>query len=324
MNSPTVRPLIVSTAPIGQIALDMLREVAEVVTAPSPEENALLILSKNAIGIVCRGEGKVSRRVIEACTALRVIGRPGAGFDSVDIRAATESGIPVIYAPVGGFAVAEGALALLLALVKKVSLGDALVKSGQWRRRYEVSTGDMMGHTLGLIGVGRIGTHLARLAQAFDMRILGYDPFISKEAFSDKTVRLVALEELLARSDYVSVHVPLTDQTRGLIGKKTIPLMKTGALLVNTARGQIIEDLDVLADALDTHHLAGVALDVFPVEPPDVSHRIFAHSNFLASPHLQGVSDAAMDRIYRSMAADMVAVLKGERPVYCVNPQVFS
>src|SRR6266851_5727958 len=156
------RQRIISTAPIDQIAIDILQEVAPVEIAVSPDEQTMLTMLDGAMGIVCRGEGKVTARIISACPTLRVIGRPGAGFDAVDIAVATARKIPVVYAPVGAFAVAEGALALLLALVKKIALCDSIVKSGQWRKRYDMTSGDMQGHTLGIIGLGRIGSYLAR------------------------------------------------------------------------------------------------------------------------------------------------------------------
>jgi D-3-phosphoglycerate dehydrogenase / 2-oxoglutarate reductase len=316
------RSRIISTAPIDQIAIDILGQVAEVEIAASPDEKTVLDMVDGAVGIVCRGEGRVTARLIEAAPALRVIGRPGAGFDAVDVAKATARGIPVIYAPVGSFAVAEGALALLLALVKKVVLCDTLVKSGQWNKRYEISTRDMTGCTLGIIGLGRIGSHLARLVQPFEMTVLGYDPIVNEVQLRIEGVKPVSLEELLARSDFISVHVPLNEETQGLINRRTVALMKPGAMLINTARGGVVESLDVLAEALESGRLGAVALDVFPAEPPDTSHPIFRHPNFVCAPHLAGVSEIAMDRIYRSMASDMVAVLEGRQPKYCVNPAV--
>jgi len=310
---------IISTAPIDRTAIDILEQVAPVEIAPSPDEMVVTDMLERAIALVCRGEGKVTSRMIAACPTLRVIGRTGAGFDSVDIQAASASKIPVVYAPIGGFAVAEGALALLLALVKKVVTADSIVKNGQWNRRYELLTGDMTSHTLGIIGLGRIGSHLAKLASAFDMTVLGYDPLVQKSEVS-----LVSLDELLARSDFVSIHTPLSDQTRGFINADRIARMKGGAILINTARGAVIESLDVLADALESGQLGGVGLDVFPTEPPDPNHRIFKHPNVVCAPHLLGVSELAMDRIYNSMATDMVAVLQGRQPRFCVNPEVFA
>ena len=314
---------IVSIAPIDRIAIDILEQVAPVEISPSPDEPRVLTLLEGTVGLVARGtEGGITRKIMEACPSLRVIGRPGVGYDTVDVAFATRRKIPVVYAPIGGFAVAEAALALLMAIVKKIQLADSILKQGQWRRRYGLSTGDLTGHTLGIIGLGRIGGRLARLVQNFEMEVLGYDPFLTADAARGMGVELVPLDDLLRRSDFISVHVPLGEQTRGLINRERVARMKPGAIFINTARGGVVESLDVLADALESGHLGAVGLDVFPTEPPDTSHRLFKHPHFTGAPHLLGVSRLAMERIYRSMANDMVAVLQGRRPRYCVNPEV--
>ena len=314
---------IVSTAPIDQIAIDILEQVAPVEISASPDESTMLTLLEGTIGLVARGtEGSITRKIIENCPVLRVIARPGVGYDTVDVAFATQRRIPVVYAPIGGFAVAEAALALLMAIVKKIQLADTILKQGQWQRRYQLSTGDLTGHTLGIIGLGRIGGRLARLVQNFEMEVLGYDPFLTEKDAKGLGVEMVPLDDLLRRSDFISVHVPLGEQTRGMINRERIARMKPGAIFINTARGGVVESLDVLADALESGHLGAVGLDVFPTEPPDTTHRLFKHPHFTGAPHLLGVSRLAMERIYRSMATDMVAVLQGRRPRYCVNPEV--
>ncbi len=314
---------IVSTAPIDQIAIDILQQAAPVEISPSPDEATMLTLLEGTVGLVARGtEGSITQKIIENCPTLRVIARPGVGYDTVDVAFATRRQIPVVYAPIGGFAVAEGALALLMALVKKILLADSILKQGQWQRRYRLSTGDLTGHTLGIIGLGRIGGRLARLVQTFEMEVLGYDPFLKETDLQGMGVELVGLDDLLRRSDFISVHVPLGDRTRGMINRERVARMKPGAIFINTSRGGVVESLDILADGLDSGHLGAVGLDVFPTEPPDTSHRLFKHSQFVGAPHLLGVSRLAMERIYRSMATDMVAVLQGRPPRYCVNPEV--
>lgn len=313
---------IVATAPIDRTAIDILEEVAPVETSPAIDEETLMGFLANTIALVSRGAGRVTGRMIAACDGLRVIGRPGAGFDTVDVAAASARGIPVVNAPVGAFAVAEGSLALIMALAKRLPEYDAIVKAGRWQERYHLKTGDMAGRTIGIVGLGKIGSHLAGLVQPFEMTVLGSDPGVTEAAAAAVGARLVALDELLACSDYVALHMPLNDETRGLINADRIAAMKEGAILVNLARGDIVESLDVLADALESGRLAGVGLDVFPGEPPDVSHRIFRDSRCLCAPHALGMSKMGMERIYRSMATDVVTVLRGGRPVYCVNPEV--
>ena len=315
---------IVATAPIGGTAIEILEKAAPVQTSPSPDEETLIGFCRHTIAFVSRGSGAVTRRMIDASEQLRVIGRPGAGYDTVDVAAATRRKIPVVYAPLGSFAVAEGALAMLMALVKRIPLGDTIVKSGQWNQRYNLKSGDMTGRTLGIIGLGKIGAHLAKLVAPFGMTVLACDPHVSADEAGAVGAQLVELDELLERSDYVSLHMPLNDETRALIDRQRIASMKRGAILVNTSRGGIIESLDVLADALDSGQLGTVGLDVFPAEPPDTSHRIFRNPRCVCTPHTLGVSQLAMERIFRSMATDMIAVLEGRRPEYCVNPEVFE
>jgi len=292
--------------------------------SPSPDEETLMGLCENTIGFVSRGVGAVTGRMIAACEDLKVIGRPGAGYDTVDIAAATARKIPVVYAPVGGFAVAEGALAMLMTLVKRIPECDKAVRAGRWTDRFHLTTGDMTGHTLGIMGLGRIGSHLAKLVRPFEMTVLAHDPYVAKDVAGGLGVELVDLDRLLAESDYISMHMPLNDETRGLINADRIASIKKGAILVNTSRGDTIESLDILADALEAGQLTAVGLDVYPGEPPDASHRIFEDQRCLCAPHVLGVSVLAMQRIYRTMARGMVAVFHGRRPEFCVNPEVFE
>jgi D-3-phosphoglycerate dehydrogenase len=315
---------IVATTPIGQVAIEILERSAPVEVASTPDEATLLELLDGTVGLVCRGEGTASSRLIDAADDLRVIGRTGAGYDSVDVPAATRRGIAVVNAPVHAFAVAEGTVALLLALVKQLLLGDRIVREGRWPEKYAVVPGDLADHTLGIVGLGRIGRQVATLASAFGMTVLGYDPLIDPASVADLVSEVVDLETLLGRSDYVSLHLPLDESTRGLIDRRRLAQMKRGAILLNLARGPIVESLDVLLEALDSGQLGGVGLDVFPVEPPDSSHPIFEHQACVFSPHLVANTELALERIYRSMATDMVTVLNGGRPTFCVNPEVFE
>ena len=315
---------IVATAPIGQVAIEILEKVAPLETSPSPDEGTLLTYCSDTIAFVSRGSGAVTGRMIEASPDLKVIGRTGAGYDTVDVEAATRRKIPLVIAPVGGFAVAEGALAMLMCLVKRLPEGDAIVKAGEWGKRYTFASGDMTTKTLGIVGLGRIGQGLAKLVQPFDMTVLAHDTFVSADAAAAVGAELVDIDELLQRSDYVSLHLPLTPETEGFVDRRRISMMKKGAILVNTCRGGVFESLDVIADALESGQLGAAGTDVYPVEPPDVSHRIFSMANCLCAPHTVGCSALAMERIFRTMAVGMVEVLEGRRPEYCVNPEVFG
>ena len=315
---------ILSTGPIDENAAGILSRFGQIVIAPDNTEESLLPLLDGAIGLVVRGDGVAGAKVIEAATDLKVIGRTGVGYDNVAVEVATARGIPVIYTPgAGARAVAEAAVALMLALCKKLRYWDEQLKGGNWEARFGSKPGDLDGATLGIIGFGCIGQLLAELVRPFQMRVLAFDPYVSLEQAGKSGVERVELEVLLQRADFVSLHACLTEETRGLISRERIRLMKPGAFLINLARAGLIESLDVLYDALRDGTLAGVALDVFEPEPPDVSHPIFKLSNCLTAPHALGMTPGAMARIFRSMAEGMAAVLKGNRPEFAVNPEVF-
>ena len=315
---------ILSTAPITPESIQILEQVAPVETAPSPDEETLMGHLENTVGIVCRGEGVITARMVEAAPDLRVVGRPGAGYDSVDLEAIGARKIPLVYAPIGGFAVAEGTVGLLLSLVKRLSITDRALRGGDWSVRYAVPTGDLVTRTLGIVGLGRIGSQVARLIKPFDMRVLGCDPFVDADSGDNLGVELVDFDTLLAESDYVTLHVPLEDGTRGLIDRAATARMKEGAFLLNLARGGVVESLDVLSEALESGQLGGVALDVFPTEPPDFTHRIFQDERCIFTAHNVGTSKVALERILESMSNSMVNVLNGKPPEYCVNPEVFD
>ena len=316
---------ILATGPIDQVAIDILRPFGEVQVTPNGEPESILPLVGDAIGIAVRGGGGVDRRVIEAGQNLRVIGRSGVGVDNVDVEAATRHGIPVVYTPAAGAsAVAEGAMAYMLALCKQINYWDQQLKSGNWESREESRPADLYGAVLGIVGLGNIGQTLAKLARPFGMSILAHDPYVTPQRASELGVELVSLEHLLARADFISIHTPLTPETKGLINRQRLKLVKHGAYLINLARGGVVDSLDTLYEALKEGVLAGVGLDVFAPEPPDVSHPIFQLPNCLTSPHSMGMTEGAMTRIFQSMAEDMAAVLKGSRPRFVVNPEVFQ
>ena len=316
---------ILATGPIDQVAIDILRPFGEVQVTPNGEPESILPLVGDAIGIAVRGGGGVDRRVIEAGQNLRVIGRSGVGVDNVDVEAATRHGIPVVYTPAAGAsAVAEGAMAYMLALCKQINYWDQQLKSGNWESREESRPADLYGAVLGIVGLGNIGQTLAKLARPFGMSILAHDPYVTPQRASELGVELVSLEHLLARGDFISIHTPLTPETKGLINRQRLKLVKHGAYLINLARGGVVDSLDTLYEALKEGVLAGVGLDVFAPEPPDVSHPIFQLPNCLTSPHSMGMTEGAMTRIFQSMAEDMAAVLKGSRPRFVVNPEVFQ
>jgi D-3-phosphoglycerate dehydrogenase len=310
---------------VDPIAAEILAPFGEIVTAADTSMQSLLPLLKGAVALIVRGDGLANASIIEAATDVKVIGRTGVGYDNVDIAAATRRGIPVVFTPgASDRAVAEGALALMLALCKNLSYWDRQLKQGNWQSRHQSRPRDLDGATLGIIGFGRIGQMLAALVRPFNMTTVAYDPYVPAEKAEAVGAKLADLDVLLRSSDFISLHAALTDETRGLINRERVALVKPGAYLINLARGGIVASLDVLYQALQEGRLAGVGLDVFDPEPPDVSHPIFKLPNCLTSPHALAMSEGAMKRIFSSMAEDMAAVLRGERPRFVVNPEVLG
>ena len=307
---------IVSTGQVFPPAEEIL---GPIVVAPNHDEASLLALVADAEALIVRGDATVSERLIEAAPALRVIGRTGVGVERIDLDAATRRGIPVVIAPEGGSqAVAEGALTLMLALAKDLMALDRAVKEGNWSARDEVDLWDIGGTTVGIVGLGRVGRRVAALVQVLGARVLAYDPFVEA---SD--VELVELETLFGESDYISLHAPLTPETRGLVDARLLSLAR-GAVLVNLGRGGLISSLDDLLAALQSGALCGVGLDVFDPEPPDPSHPLFRHARVLLSPHALGLSRQARRRLFTEMAEGIAAALRGERPAAVANPEIYD
>jgi phosphoglycerate dehydrogenase-like enzyme len=316
---------IACSAPIDQIAIDILQPLGEFIVAPDHGEASLINVVRDADALILRGGAIANDKVILAGERLKVIGRPGIGYESVDVETATARRIPVVYVPAAGArAVAEGAATFIIALCKRIVQWDQECKRGNWDSRYQSKPGDLDGATLGIIGLGNSGQVLAQLMRPFNMRLLAFDPYASRDRAQELGVELLTLEAMLPQSDFVSLHVPVTAETRGLINSRTLKLIKRGACLVNIARGGLIETLDLLVEALQTGALAGVGLDVFEPEPPDFSHPLFRHPNCLTTPHALAMTTGAMFKVFNSMAEDVAAVLNGNRPRFVVNPEVFG
>jgi D-3-phosphoglycerate dehydrogenase / 2-oxoglutarate reductase len=316
---------IVATGPVDAGAAKVLAPYGTMVVASSGDEAALLPHMPNALGLIVRGGGVATRAMIAAAPHLRVIGRSGVGYDSVDIHAATARGIPVVYVPgTGARAVAEAAVTLILSLAKNLFWWDRQTRAGNWQARFHSQPADVAGSIIGIVGLGNIGAALAELLAPFHARLVAYDPLVPAEKARQLGVELIPLETLLEESDVVSLHAPLTAETRSMVNRRALERMKPGAFLVNLARGGLIESLDVLLEFLRSGKLAGVALDVFEPEPPDHRHPIFAEPNVIVSPHALGMTAGTMRDIFASMASDMAAVLEGRSPRFVVNPEAFS
>lgn len=315
--------IVLATAPLDDYASTRLAEFGSLKVAPDIEEATIKGLMDGVVAMVVRGAAPITAAVIDKADALRVIGRTGVGYDTIDIAAATRRGIPVVYAPgAGARAVAEATIGFMLALSKRMVLFDQQLKAGNWKSRYQMQGGDLEGKVLGIVGLGRIGRIVAAMSKPFDMTVVAYDPYVGAEEGAARGARMVGLDDLLRQSDFISMHCPQTAETRGMISRERLKIVKPGSYFINLARGGVIESLDVVDEALRDGRLAGAALDVFDPSPPDISHPLFANANCLTSPHAIATTQGAMTRIFKSMADDMWAILHGLPPKHVVNPEV--
>lgn len=283
---------------ISERGLALLRETGWEIVTPTPASLPSEIA--NADGLVVRSATKVTAALLEAAPRLRVVGRAGVGVDNVDIEAATRRGVLVMNTPGGNsVSVAEHTFALMLAMARSVPQSNASIHSGKWEKSSASGT-ELRGKTLGLVGFGRVGTEVARRAQALEMKVLAHDPYVTPAAAAEFEVELVPLEDLLRRSDVVSLHTSLSPSTDKMINAERLALMKRGARLINCARGELIDEA-ALAEALKSGQLAGAGLDTFAVEPPKNSPLI-GLPNVIATPHIAGSTAEAQEEVGTAIA----------------------
>ncbi|MBV8490215.1 MAG: phosphoglycerate dehydrogenase, partial [Candidatus Eremiobacteraeota bacterium] len=276
---------------------------------PSVLQEAL----REARGLIVRSETRVDDRLLSLAPSLEVVARAGVGVDAIDVAAATAAGIVVVNTPgANTIAATEHTFALMLAAMRHVSNAHGSVRDGYWERGPYVGN-ELYGKTLGIVGLGRIGSNVAARAAAFGMHVVAYDPYVPASRAAALSVELVDFEELLSRAAIVTLHVPLTPATTGMIGAKALELVRPEALLVNCARGAVV-DLEALLDALDSGKLRAAAVDVVAEEPPpdgSASARVLRHPKIVATPHLGGSTYEALERIALELAEDVVRVLGG-------------
>jgi D-3-phosphoglycerate dehydrogenase len=310
-------PRILVADPLAEDGLERLRRAGDVTVVSKLKEAELIQRIPEFDALVVRSETKVTAPILEAGRKLRVVGRAGVGVDNIDVPAATRKGIIVVNAPRGNIvAAAEHTIALLFALARWVPQADASVKRGEWTRSKFIGT-EVRGKTLGVIGLGNVGSEVAKRAHGLEMEVIAYDPVVSVERAELFNVELVSLNELLERSDFVTVHVPLVDANRNLVGAPELALMKPGARLINTARGGIVNEA-ALVDALKSERLAAAASDVFVDEPPG-DHPLLALPNFVATPHIAASTVEAQASVAFDVAEEVAAVLAGDLPRFAVN-----
>ncbi|MDQ3918218.1 MAG: phosphoglycerate dehydrogenase [Acidobacteriota bacterium] len=255
-------------------------------------------------GLIVRSETKVTAELLESAGRLRVIGRAGVGVDNIDVAAATQRGVVVMNAPDGNtMTTAEHTLALLLALARRVPQGNASLRAGRWERKRFVGT-ELRGKTLGIVGLGRIGRVVASRARGFEMRVVAFDPFVAPEQVRDAEIELAPLEEVCARADFLTVHTPLTPETRGIVGAKEFAWMKSGVYVINCARGGLVDERALHA-AIREGRVAGAALDVFEEEPPAADNPLLALEEVIATPHLGASTKEAQEGVAVIVAEQM-------------------
>ena len=297
--------------PISEEGIEILRGKAEVdiKTGLKPEELVAIIGGYDALMV--RSQTKVTADIIAAGARLQVIARAGVGIDNVDVAAATQCGVLVVNAPTGNtVSAAEHAFALMMALARNIPQANASLKAGEWKRK-EYMGAELRGKTLGLVGLGNVGSEVAKRAQAFEMTVLATDPLVSEERAAKMGVKLVDMEQVLKESDFISLHLPLTPQTRGLLDAKKLAMVKPGARIVNCARGGLIDD-SALVKAVQEGRIAGAAVDVFENEPCTDSV-YFGEEKIIVTPHL-GASTAEAQVLAARDVAEQIADVFAGRP----------
>jgi D-3-phosphoglycerate dehydrogenase len=315
-------PRVLICDKLESLGLELLREAGiELDERPGLKGGDLLEAVRAADAIIVRGETKVTAEVLENPGKLRAVVRAGVGVDTIDVPAATRKGIVVMNTPGGNtLSTAEHAFALLMALSRHIPAAHAAARGGKWKEaRKQYMGAQLAGKTLGVVGVGRIGAEVARRAIAFDMKVLGLDPFLTAERANQIGIeRVPDLDAMLPRCDYLTVHTALTDETRNLIGAEQLAKMKKGARVINCARGGIINE-EALAQALQSGHIAGAALDVFVEEPPPASHPLLSLPNVVVTPHLGASTLEAQISVAREAAQLLIDFLLRGVVQFAVN-----
>jgi D-3-phosphoglycerate dehydrogenase len=306
----------------AQRALDSVP--AKVITLPFiGDEEGMIAALRDADGLVIAAS-PVTRAVMSACEGLKAVMRTGVGYDVIDVPAATELGVVVVNVPdIWVREVANHALALLLAFNRKLLLLDRQVHAGVWSSGVPGGAGSLHGETVGIVGLGNIGSAFARRVAAFETTVIACDPYVDDARFAALGVERVSLDVLAERSDYVSVHTLLNAETRHLIGEAFFRRMKPTALLINTSRGPVVDE-QALTRALREKRLAGAALDVWEQEPVTSGHPLLAMDNVIATPHAAYFSSPAVAQVPRRCGEEMARVLTGQRPLNVVNPEVYA
>jgi D-3-phosphoglycerate dehydrogenase / 2-oxoglutarate reductase len=288
----------------------ILRQSAQVDDRPGISAEELLTIIADYDALIVRGRTKVNQSVFDAGKNLKIVGRAGVGVDNIDLNAAKTCKVTVVNAPVATtVAVAELTFAMLLALVRELPRADASMKAGKWLKK-ELEGAELFGKVLGVLGFGRIGAAVGKRAAAFDMKVIAYDPLLSPDQIRARGADPVSLDDLYRQADLLTVHVPLTDQTRAMLGAEAFGKMKKGVRIVCAARGGVIDENALLA-ALESGQVAGAALDVFATEPPGDSPMV-QHPKVIATPHIGAQTAEAQQRAAADISSEVLSGLRGD------------
>lgn len=302
---------VILTDGLQDVGKNILANEAQIVDRKGISSEELKKEIKEFDAIIVRSATKVTKEIIEAAENLKVIGRCGVGVDNIDIKAAEKRGITVVNAPSATTtAVAELTLGMIFSLAREIPRADASMKRGEWIKK-EFMGAELYGKTLGVIGYGRIGSTVGQMAAAVGMRILACDPFRIPEDIQIIGGELLMMDEIVEKSDFITIHTPLTEKTKGMINADAISRMKEGVYIVCSARGGLIDE-PALLNALNSGKVAGAALDVFSVEPP-VNRDLVNHLKVIATPHIAGQTRAAQQRASVDISKEVLAALKGEK-----------
>ena len=302
--------------------IDQLKEKYDVTVAPVIWKNPVRLEEavRGADALLVRNQTRVSGPLLARATCLSVIARAGVGYDNIDVEAVSRAGIVVCYSPEeNAVSVAEHVFALLLALARKIPGANQSVKNGKWERKKYHGT-ELLGKALGVLGLGKIGFRVALRARAFGMRILAYDSYLSRTHLhvTESGALMVSLDQLMAESDFLTVHLPLNRETRGLLDSRLLGRMKPTSFLINTSRGEVLVEKD-LVEALREGKIAGAALDVMENEPPPSQNALYEMDNVILTPHTAALTYEAQEKVIRAIAEDVDRVLSGQPALRYVN-----
>jgi D-3-phosphoglycerate dehydrogenase len=314
-----MKPLVLLTHTIHPDAMRRLAEEAEVQVATATDEASLCAQIAQASAVIVRTP--LTPAVIRAGTQLKVVARHGVGLDYIPVATCTELGIPVVFTPNANTeSVAEHAVGAMIALAHYFGPADRAVRGHAWARREGMIGLDLSGRTLGILGMGRIGTRVAEICRAaFNMRVLGYDPFLTSEAIGARGAAPAALNEVLEQSEFLTLHMPLSDLTRHILNADTFSHVRQGVFLINAARGGLL-DTAALAEAMRAGRVRGAALDVLEDEPPLQDNPLLSIDNIIFTPHSAALTEEALLRMGMDASEDVLRVLRGEAPLNCANP----